>query len=111
MRAQVEQLKKDAQEAEQTVTTTLSSQSGMAAKADRAQEIAEIKTQEAESKRIIVEEEKKAQKETIQKKQTMIAEYEMNEKEAQEVIINLRRRKESIDTSSPDSAVIISTIE
>lgn len=41
----------------------------------------------------------------------MIAEYEMNEKEAQEVIINLRRRKESIDTSSADSAAIISTIE
>jgi hypothetical protein len=35
----------------------------------------------------------------------------MNEKEAQEVIINLRRRKESIDTSSPESVTIIATID
>jgi len=45
------------------------------------------------------------------KKQTQIAEFEMNEKEAQEVIINLRRRKESIDTSGPDSATIIATVD
>jgi hypothetical protein len=82
MRAQVEQLKKDAQEAEQTVTTTLSAQSGMAAKAEKAQEMAEIKTQEYETKRLIVEEEKKAQKQVIAKRQSAIAEFEMNEKEA-----------------------------
>lgn len=35
----------------------------------------------------------------------------MNEKEAQEVIVNLRRRKESIDTSGPDSATIIATVD
>ena len=35
----------------------------------------------------------------------------MNEKEAQEIIINLKRRKESIDTSAPDSSTIISTID
>ena len=70
MRGQVEQLKKDAQEAEQTVTTTLSSQSGMAAKAERAQEQAEIKCSDYETKKAIVEEEKKAQKKQIAKKQT-----------------------------------------
>ena len=35
----------------------------------------------------------------------------MNEKEAQEVVINLRRRKESIDTSGPESTTIIATVD
>ena len=83
----------------------------MAAKAEKAQEAAEIKTQEYETKRLIVVEEKKAQKQVIAKRQSQIAEYEMNEKEAQEVVINLRRRKESIDTSGPDSATIIATVD
>ena len=113
MRAHVKTLRLDAKKAEDQVVATIMSQTGSESVCEKKKIQAQQKQIEAEKNEKKVHGEKETLNEKITAKQLKMAAHELNQKESEEVIASLIKRRQSVqaDPSAGNQQQILETIK
>ena len=113
MRAHVKTLRLDAKKAEDQVVSTIMSQTGSESVCEKKKIQAQQKQIEAEKNEKKVHNEKETLNEKITAKQLKMSAHELNQKESEEVIASLVKRRQSVqaDPSAGNQQQILDTIK